>query len=263
VTDFGDGVPCDAPEGAVVAARSSPDAPDGRAPHLVGRSSQFVGQLAVHEAGHTLTARSFGTSVVKTTIVPSAEFAGRCYRIGAGVSHFNDHAAPTADDESLLSICARLGSPPFGESPIAIAEGRTRAEVAIIELVAGRTAEHIMLGSDIEPLDATLDYTEARALARTLCQPAAVDALIAYAESEAAAIINANRDVIEMLVERLIEVGALDAEAIDATIIAAISARAARQESARRADWRRRCENAATFRVEKSASPPPHAATKC
>jgi hypothetical protein len=43
--------------------------------------------------------------------------------------------------------------------------------VAIIELVAGRVCERVMLSDDIEPLDASLDYAEARALARTLCQP--------------------------------------------------------------------------------------------
>jgi hypothetical protein len=224
-----------------------PVACDGRS-HLAGRTPEFVRQLATHEIGHAAVARSFGTTVLRTTIEPTESYAGRCFRRGAGLSHFDDHVAPAADDdESLLEICARLGSPPLGESPVEIAEGRARAEVAIVELVAGRVAEGVMLGDDIEPLDATLDYAEARALARTLCQPAAVDALIAFAEEEARAVIASNRDVVDALVDALVECGTLDAEQIDTTIIAAIAARLARQELARRADWRERAANAATF----------------
>lgn len=229
------------PEAAIAAP---PVACDGRT-HLAGRTPEFVRQLATHEVGHAAVARSFGTTVLRTTIEPTESYAGRCFRVGAGVCHFDDHAAPA--DESLLSICERLGSPLFGVSPIAEGEGRARALVACVELVAGRTCERAMLGDAIEPLDATLDYIEARALARTLCQPSAVDALIAFAEQEARAVIASNRDVVVALVDALVGHGTLDAEQIDATIIDAIAARSARQESARRVDWLRRIEGARAF----------------
>jgi hypothetical protein len=242
------------PEGAAIAANP---VCDGRAPHLAGRTPEFVKQLAVHEIGHTVTARSLGTTVLRTTIEPTASYAGRCFRRGAGLSHFDDDAAPDAGDESLLEICARCPPPSFGESPIAIAEGRARAEVAIVELVAGRVAERVIIGTDIEPLDCTLDYAEARALARTLCQPSAVSSLLAHAESEASAIISANRDTVDALVERLIELGSMDGDEIDAAIIAAIAARSAQQEATRRHDWARRVEGAKAFdqvREEKEGS---------
>ena len=59
--------------------------------------------------------------------------------------------------------------------------------------------------------------------------------------------ITSNRDVVETLVAELTEHGTLDAEQIDATIIDAIAARSARQESARRVDWLRRIEGARAF----------------
>jgi hypothetical protein len=245
VGEFSDSIDANAAPAAIAAV--TPSASGGRiASHLAGRTPEFIRQLSVHEIGHALTSRSLGTTVVRTTIVPSGAFAGRCFRVGAGVAHFDDKAT-SATDESLLEICARCPPPSFGESPIAIAEGRARAEVGIIELVAGRVAERAMLGDDITLLDATLDYIEAKALARTLCQPGAVDALIAFAESEARAVIAANCDVIEALVEKLTTLGTLPGDQVDSIIGRVMVERQIAAEARRREQWRRVEQGAAAF----------------
>jgi hypothetical protein len=62
---------------------------------------------------------------------------------------------------------------------------------------------------DHEPLPAEHDLTEARALASVIASPQAAPALLAYAECEAKAMINAHLGVVSALIDALVEKGTL------------------------------------------------------
>jgi hypothetical protein len=75
----------------------------------------------------------------------------------------------------------------------------------------------------------------------------AVTALLAYAEAEAAALIRANIEIVQALVEALIERGILTGDRIDAVIAREVAAKALADERARRAAWKIVEKNAADF----------------
>jgi hypothetical protein len=77
----------------------------------------------------------------------------------------------------------------------------------VIELVAGEVAE-LILHPDHPSLGAKHDQVEANAFARVaVAATPAVAALLAYCEAEAVALIRANIEIVDALVEALIEAG--------------------------------------------------------
>jgi len=89
---------------------------------------------------------------------------------------------------------------------------------------------------------------EANAFAKVaVAASPAVAALIAYCEAEAAALIRANIEIVQALVEALIERGILTGDEIDAIIAREIAVKALANERARRAAWKIVEKNAADF----------------
>jgi hypothetical protein len=208
-----------------------------------GRSAELDRRIATHEAGHALVARWLGTIVELVTIRPSDGFAGRCVRRGASPLNLLDAPGETID---VAETCTRIGAPVAGENRAELAPAIVTAQTLMIELMAGLAAERALFPG-LPTLDAPHDLREAEALASTCASPAAVDALVSYAEHEASAIIAANVDVLRALADALVERGELSGGQVDAIIASAVSRRQAAVERERRADWRRRERNARRF----------------
>jgi len=89
----------------------------------------------------------------------------------------------------------------------------------MIALFAGQCSE-ALLYPDLPPLGTDHDDVEAHAYAEiAVVDQGAVDALVAYCRAEAMAILMANRDVVEALVEALVDAGELSGEEVDGIIL--------------------------------------------
>jgi len=223
-------------------------------PCLVGISLRVGAPLVAlaHEIGHTPTARCLGDYVHAVTIVPDQHrYEGRCVRSGpvTELTLKENMESKTAD---IVEICARLErlAPELGTPRIESSEYISRCHDNIIELVAAEEAEFIF-HPDLPSLRAQHDFVEANAFAKVAvaAQPA-VSALLAYCKAEARALIEANRDIAEALIEALIGQGTLTGEQVDTVISHEIAMRSLRLEHQRRADWKQRERNAAQFRSD-------------
>jgi hypothetical protein len=222
------------------------------------RSAEYNRRVATHEIGHAYAARACGSVVEFVTIIPDDKFAGQCVRRGAPSSSLNlldesklaaaptvPTTAPTTAD--IIAICANIGAPEVGTPRVDLAEEITRMQTHVIELVAGSVCERVMF-PDLPPLPAEHDRLEARALASVICaSPSAVDALLAYAEAEAEALIRAHLGVVSALVEALVEKGTLIGGEIDKIISDAVAAEVLATEHARRREQQQRAENSVKF----------------
>ena len=211
-------------------------------------------QIAGHEIGHCFTARALGDFVHFVTIIPDLTpggFAGRTVRSGPP-SELTLTDCPEIKTDQILSICERLErlTPEIGSPRMESAEFYQRALNNVIELVAGDAAE-LILHPDLSSLGAVHDFVEADAFARVAVvgQPA-VMALVEYCRAEATALLTANIDVVNALVEALIESGTLTGEQVDEIISNCITVRSMAAERQRRVDWKQRESNAATFKGE-------------
>jgi hypothetical protein len=222
------------------------------------RSAEYNRRCAAHEASHAVLGRALGSFIELVTIVPHGEYAGRCVRRGAPSRSLNlldeqkvkdqTPAAPTTAD--IVAVCAQIGAPEVGTPRVDLAEEITRAQTFIIELLAGSVGESIMF-PDLAPLPAEHDRAEARALACVVCaSPAAIDALLAYCEAEAEALIRNNLDVVEMLTDALVEKGSLIGDEVDAIIAACVARRSLAAEHERRRCWQGIIANANIFLAE-------------
>ena len=141
-------------------------------------------------------------------------------------------------------------APELGSGRVADSEMYIRAQCLVIELVAGEVAEMI-LHLDQPSLGAKHDRVEAEAFARVaVAASPAVTALLTYAEAEAAALIQANIEIVRALVESLIEAGTLSGAEVDTVIAQRISTQAVAIERANGNDWRRRVKSAASFAAD-------------
>ncbi len=68
-----------------------------------------------------------------------------------------------------------------------------------------------------------------------------------HCAAEAKALIEANRDIAEALVYALVQTGEMTGDEVDVVIAEAIAKRQAKVEQERRAEWRARQSNAASF----------------
>jgi hypothetical protein len=213
-----------------------------------GRSAERNRQIAAHEsAGHALVTRALGDTVWDVTIIPDGGYEGRCTRSGPPSDLILDENID--ETAEILTICERLErlSPEIGSGRVESAEYISRCQNNIIELLAGEVAESILC-PDNPPLGAVHDHVEAAAFARVAVasQPATL-ALTEYCRSEAKGIIESNLDIAVALTDALIERGKLSGEQVDEIIIACVAARSIEKERQRRADWKQRESNAATF----------------
>jgi hypothetical protein len=165
------------------------------------RSPEYNRRCAAHECGHAIVGRALGSFIELVTIVPNNEYAGRCVRRGAPSTSLNlldetklKGQTPTAlTTVDILDICAKIGTPEVGTPRVDLAEEITRSQTNIIECLGGAAGEAAMF-PELPPLPAEHDRAEARAFASVICaSPLAVDSLLAYAEAEARALIQANR----------------------------------------------------------------------
>jgi hypothetical protein len=220
---------------------------------VLGRSAQRNRQIAGHVIGHAFITRVLGSHVHLVTIVPGDGFEGRCVR-----SALPKQLTFERQTTEVLSICERLEgltTPELGGNRVSDAESIVCAQSMVIELVAGEVAEQL-LHPDDPSLGAEHDGIEARAIARVICAAGAspaVAALVRYAEAEARALLLANRDIVDALVEALIERGALSGDQVDETISQVVAMRLIKIEQQRREDWKQRQQSAENFEQRRTA----------
>ena len=188
----------------------------------------------------------------EVSVIRGNGFEGRCIRSGPASSlTFDDSDAPALLPDEVIGICERLeslGSPELGTSRIETAESYVRGLNNVIGLLAGEVCETI-LHPDLPSLGAQHDHDEALAFAKiTVIASPSITSMLSYARAEATAIIFANIDIARALVDALEKAGALSGEQVDAIISATVAARAVEAERIRRADWKARERNAATFK---------------
>ena len=119
---------------------------------------------------------------------------------------------PHACTDEILSPCERLErlTPEIGSGRVESSEYYIRAQNNIVESVAGKCAEKI-LHPDVPSLGAVHDFVEADTFAKiAIAAQPAVQALIKYCEAEARALILADLDIVNALVDALIEHGTLN-----------------------------------------------------
>jgi hypothetical protein len=230
------------------------------------RSPEYNRRAAAHEGGgHAAVGRALGSFIEYVTILPGDGYAGRCVRRGAPSASLNllnekTEAAITVEvpitvkeptPADLVAVCANIGAPEVGTARVDLCEEIVRAQTHIIELLAGSVCERVMF-PDLPPLPAEHDRIEARALASVICaSPAAIDALLAYAEAEARALIEANLDVAEALTDALVEKGTLLGDEVDAIISACVARRGLALEYERRSRWKAVTARASTFEANR------------
>jgi len=219
-----------------------------------GRDELRNRRIAGHEIGHAFVSRALGDTVHAVTIIPDRGpngFEGRCVRSGP-ISELTLTDCHQSQTEEILSICERLEklTPELGCARVESSEYYIRAQNNITELVAAECAE-LILHPDLPSLGAKHDFVEAGAFAKVAvaAQPA-VAALISYCRAEATALLAANIDIVNALVEALIEHGTLSGEQVDEIISNCITVRSMAAERQRRVDWKQRESNAATFKGE-------------
>jgi hypothetical protein len=213
-----------------------------------GRSELRNRQIAGHEIGHALVTKCLGDSCWLVTIIPGDDFEGKCVRSGPP---FDLTLQENYEDKTqeILTVCERLEqlTPEIGTPRSESGDIYIRSQNNIIALVAGEVAESL-LHPDLPSLGSTHDGIEARAFARiAVAASPAVEALINYAAAEATALLTANRDMVDALVEALIDAGELSGTRVDEIISECVVARAVAVEKARRADWKTRQRNATEF----------------
>ena len=208
-------------------------------------------RIAGHEIGHAFVSRALGDTVHAVTIIPDRGpngFEGRCIRSGP-ISELTLTDCHQSQTEEILSICERLEklTPELGCARVESSEYYIRAQNNITELVAAECAE-LILHPDLPALGAVHDFVEADAFARVAvaAQPA-VTSLVEYCRAEATALLTANIDIVNALVEALIESGTLSGAQIDEIISREMAMRSIRLERQRRDDWQRREQSAARF----------------
>jgi hypothetical protein len=213
-----------------------------------GRSAEYNRRVAGHEIGHAFLARALGSNVHSVTIVRGQGYEGRCMRSGPP-SQLNLDENPEAEMHEVVDICSRLEklTPEIGSGRVESAEFYVRAQINCTELVGGRACE-LLLYPDLPPLPAEHDHIEARAFAAVACAaPPAVNALLAYAEAEASALLEANLPIVLALVAAIIERGTLTGDEVDEVIAAAVAQKTRDEERSRRIEWARVQQSAADF----------------
>jgi hypothetical protein len=126
--------------------------------------------------------------------------------------------------------------------------------INIVELVAGRVGEKIFFPDQERTGGAR--FAEAHAFASIICSsPAAVEALLCWAEAEAAALIRARPTAVMLLANALVDQGTVDGEQVDEIIIKATAIEMLTAEHARRREMQARAERAAKFNEMTAKAP--------
>jgi hypothetical protein len=133
-----------------------------------------------------------------------------------------------------------------GESRADTADIVLHCHIRIIELCAGSVGEALFLPG--LPWDAADDRAQEIALASLVANsPEAAEAFVDFCAVEAAALLRPREHIVRALTVALLTRRTMSGAEVDEVIAAAITAKSTEDERQRRADWMRRCANAATF----------------
>jgi hypothetical protein len=207
------------------------------------RSPELDRRIAIHEAGHTVVARALGQPIGGTTIDPGDNYSGATWgRPDSDPSRF-------CTSEEIIETCIGLASlmPAFGEARDDVARDLVHTHLCVLELLAGTEAER-QLFTTASPLEAPHDIAEARAHAALICcSPAAVEAFLIYARTEARELIRLHRHLVQVIADALIERRTMDGTEIDVIVADASAREALRVEQERRTTSKQAATTAATF----------------
>jgi hypothetical protein len=202
--------------------------------------------IAYHESAHALIARYYGLPVASATIVPGRWHAGRVLAPGA-----DPDADPDAQIAAVKAICDQASSlqPRPGEDPENYAVWAIHAHSRCVELTAGHEGERLR-DPRAEFLSWETDLALAKLYAETICAPSAVASYLHFAATEARAILQEFRPVLDALAVALEAQGTLDGITVDQIIATAVSDVTLREEKARRARRKQAEKRAAVFLKE-------------
>ena len=201
-----------APMAGVSCSLTRREAAVDRVSATTGRRSQFYRNIAIHEAGHAVVSRLLGLPVAGCTI---NYINGRHGLVWSDAADDLQPGAATVYD--LVGALTPLMSSTGPRDDIAVE--LQRAGDQVISLLAGVEAEKLFTTA---PLPGTgHDLEEAKAIAGLVCRsPRSVGAFLAYARSEAIALIADHRDVALEVVDALLERSTLTGAEIDRILAA-------------------------------------------
>jgi hypothetical protein len=208
------------------------------------RSPEMDRRIANHEAGHVVAGRALGQLIGGSTIEPGENYSGATWGPNSDPSSF-------FTSEETIATCATLSTlmPAFGEPRDDVAIYLVQTHGRVIELLAGTEAERLLFTA-APPLEAPHDIAEARAHAALICcSPAAVEAFLIYASTEARELIRLHRHLVQVIADALIERRTLDGTEIDVIVADASAREALRVEQERRTALKQAATTAATFRM--------------
>jgi hypothetical protein len=208
-----------------------------------GRTRSDDIRISTHESGHATVARLLGVEVGGVTVESNGAFGGAVYGLG-----FFEKFCDDTDDLTGFEFCAKVKPvmPLPGESRDgAVADVHMHSLNRLIEVCAGSVAERLLLG-DAWP--AQSDAAQAQSFANLICSSSeSAAALLALAESMCRDLLEPHMHVVTALAAALRIERVMDGARIDQVISVAMATHDAQVERQRRADWRKRAANAATF----------------
>jgi hypothetical protein len=210
----------------------------------LGRTEEQDQRIAVHEAGHAVCARLLGHALGGATVDPGPGYEGRVW----SERHVEAFVEGRGDASDVREALASL-MPNDGEDHSAVSDIFGSSYTQVIELMAGRAAERMLL--DGEPASPVDDLRQARELALLFCKSEeAVEAFITHCDVAARDLLLPYGALVIALSGVLRIKRTMNGTEID-ELIADVQARKARAiELARRADCKRRELSARTFLAE-------------
>ena len=166
--------------------------------------------VGIHEAGHVVIGRALGMPVAGSTINRVGDHIGCTWSDEGGLQPYTDTV------ESLCNALAPL-MPGIGDDRSGIAVELQRAHNHVLELLAGVEAERLFVGAMLP--GTAHDLEEATAIAQLICRsPASVDAYLAFARAEVAALLTDHRVVVLAVAAALVRRRTLSGTEIDSII---------------------------------------------
>lgn len=200
----------------------------------------------VHEAGHAICARLLGHAVGGVTVSPDPARGseGMCW----GIGHAEAFAAARGDASDVRKALASMMPKP-GEDRRSVADVFASVYGHCTELLAGRAAEHMLLG-DGDSRSAVDDLRQGRELALLICKSEeAIQTFIAHCEIAARDLLMPYGDVVMVLSIVLKIKRTLDGIEIDRIIWDVEGRKAVALEQQRRKHWRAAVERARAFNL--------------
>jgi hypothetical protein len=210
----------------------------------LGRTEEQDHRIAVHEAGHAVCARLLGHALGGATVDPGPGYEGRVW----SERHVEAFVEGRGDASDVREALAPL-MPNAGEDHSVVADILGNSYTQVIELIAGRAAERMLL--DGEPASPVDDLRQARELALLFCKSEeAIETFVAHCDVAARDLLMPYGDVVIALSIVLRIKRTLDGPQIDQIILDMETRKALAMERQRRADWRKRELAASRFRAE-------------